>query len=112
MFQAWDVPQSEGPYPSVIHKKDTISLPRKISHDLLVSLPDEIPVDRRDAEDALTSKHGLSCSVKENPIPGLEHQENPQVVGVVTATSYAGAHKLLDSHLAEETAPDETRRKR
>ncbi|MFQ6674403.1 MAG: hypothetical protein ACE5GH_06430 [Fidelibacterota bacterium] len=44
-------------------------------------------------------------------MPGLDHQKNPQVVGIATATTYKGAHKLLDSRLAEETALDETRSK-
>ena len=40
----------------VVDGPDAIPLPRERGHDLLVALPDEVPVDRRDADDVATEE--------------------------------------------------------
>ena len=45
------------PDAGVLDEQDAMPLRRQRRHDLLVPLPDEVPVDRRDAEDVWTADH-------------------------------------------------------
>ena len=56
----------------VLEKQDAMALGRQRRHDLLMALPDEIPVDRRDAEDVVGLCHHVSWPARRALVKGLE----------------------------------------
>lgn len=48
-----------GPHTRVLHEENPVALPGQCQHDLLVALPDVVPVYRGDADYVLTLKHKL-----------------------------------------------------